>query len=66
MDFILVKFSALKTVNLEIFVKVLFLRNLAYAKFHDIQSFVKVKSSRNVEITLSFIDTCESCLSQEF
>ena len=31
-----------------------------------IQSFVKIKSSRNVEITLSFSDLGRSCPSREF
>ena len=39
------------TVNSEIFVRVLYSRNFAYAKF-----FVKIKSSQNGEITLLFTD----------
>ena len=38
------------SVNPEIFARVLFLRNFAYAKFREI------KSSRNEEIILSFTD----------
>ena len=30
------------------------------------RSFVKIKSSRNAEITLSFPDVCKSCPSREF
>ena len=30
------------------------------------RSFVKIKSSRNVEITLSFTDICKSCHSHRF
>ena len=41
------------TVNSEIFAKVLFSRNL--------RSFVKIKSSRKGEITLSFTDMSKSC-----
>ena len=48
------------TVNLEIFGRVLFLRNFAYA------SFVKVKPSQNGEITLSFIDIGKSCPRVDF
>ena len=45
----------LTTVNLEIFARVLFMR-----------SFVKIKSSRKGEITLSFTDKGKSCHSHEF
>ena len=38
------------TVNSEIFMRVLFSRNFAYAKFHE------NKTSRNGEISLSFTD----------
>ena len=48
------------TVNSEIFTRVLFSRNFAYAKF------VKIKSSRNSEITLSFTNAGKSCLSLVF
>ena len=30
------------------------------------QSFMKIKSSRNAEITMSFADICKSCPSREF
>ena len=30
------------------------------------RSFVKIKSSRNAEITVSFTDICKSCPSREF
>ena len=45
------------TVNLEIFVRVLFSRNFAY--------FVKIKPLPNGKITLSFTDIGKSCLSRE-
>ena len=48
------------TVNLEIFARVLFYRNFAYAKF------VKIKSSQNAKITLSFTDIGKSCPYREF
>ena len=48
------------TVNSEIFTRVLFLRNFAYAKFREI------KSSRNAEIILLFTDICKSCSSHKF
>ena len=48
------------TVNPEIFARVLFSRNFAYAKFRE------NKPSRNDEITLSLIDIGKSCLSREF
>ena len=48
------------TVNSEIFARVLFSRNFAYAKFRE------NKTSRNAEITLSFADICKSCPSREF
>ena len=48
------------TVNSEIFVRVSFLRNFTNAKF------VKIKHSRNGEITLSLTDVCKSCPGREF
>ena len=48
------------TVNSEIFARVLFSRNFAYAKFREI------KSSRNGEITMSFSNECKSCHSRDF
>ena len=30
------------------------------------RSFMKIKSSRNGELTLSFTDICKSCLSRDF
>ena len=47
------------TVDSEIFATVLFLRNFTYAKFREI------KSSRNGEITLSFVNMAKSCPSHE-
>ena len=43
------------TVNLEIFARLLFSQNFAYAKF------LKIKSSGNGEIILSFTDIGKSC-----
>ena len=48
------------TVNLDIFTRVLFSRNFAYAKFRE------NKSSRNAEITLSSTDIGKSCPCREF
>ena len=48
------------TVNSEIFARVLFSRNFAYAEFRV------NKSSRNGEVTLSFTDICKSYLSRDF
>ena len=48
------------TVNSEIFARVLFSRNFAYAKF------VKIKPSRIGETTLSFTDLCKSRPCREF
>ena len=48
------------TVDSEIFARVLFSRNFAYAKFREI------KSSQNGEIILSFTDTGKSCLCRDF
>ena len=48
------------TVNLDIFARVLFLRNFAFAKFCEIIS------SRNGEITLSFTDIGKSCPHSEY
>ena len=45
------------TVILEIFATALFSRNFA---------LVKIKSSQNGKITLSFTDICKSCLSFEY
>ena len=45
----------LHTVNSEIFVRVLFSQN-----------FMKIKSSQNSKITLSFTEICKLCLSREF
>ena len=50
--------SMLATVNSEIFARVLFSRNFAYAKFCE-------KNGRTDEITLSFTDIGQSCLSRE-
>ena len=47
------------TVNSQIFARVLFSRNFAYAKFR------KKKSSRNGEITLSFTDIGKPCPSRD-
>ena len=47
------------TVNSEIFARVLFSRNF-------MRSFVKIKSSRNWEITLSITDIGKSCSGREF
>ena len=46
------------TVNSELFERVLFSRNFAY--------FVKIKPSRNGEISLLFTDIGKSCPSREF
>ena len=48
------------TVNAEIFARVLF------RETSHMRSFVKIKSSRNGEITLSSTDVYKSCLSREF
>ena len=48
------------TVNLEIIAIILFSRN------SHMLSFVKIKSSRNAEITQSFNDIGKSCPSREF
>ena len=48
------------TVNLEIFVRVLFLRNFAYGKFRE------NKSSRISKITLLITDIGKSCTCREF
>ena len=48
------------TVNSEIFARDLLWRNFA------LLSFVKIKSSRNGEITLSFVNMTKSCPSHEF
>ena len=47
------------TVNSEIFTRVLFSRNFAYAKFRE-------KNSRYVEISLSLTDVVYSCPSCDF
>ena len=46
-------------VNSEIFVRVLFSGNVAYAKFHE------KKTPRNEKITLSFTDIGKSWVSRE-
>ena len=56
--FMLLRF--LVTVNLEIFARVLFSRNFAYAKFRE------NKPSRNGEITMSFTNIGKSCPTCEF
>ena len=48
------------TVNSEIFARVLF------RVTSHMRSFVKIKSSRNAEITQSFTDIGKSCPSREF
>ena len=48
------------TVNPEIFARVYF------RETSHMRSFVKIKPSRNGEITLTFIDMAKSCLSREF
>ena len=58
-------FTDNNTVNSEIFARVLFSQNLAYVKFH-MWSFVKAKSLRNGEITLSITEIGKSCPSHEF
>ena len=50
------------TVNSENFARVLFSRNFAY----HMRSFVKIKSSRNGEITLPFTDIGKPCPSRDF
>ena len=52
--------SAVYTVNSKIFARVLFSRNFA------MRSFVKIKSSRNGETSLSFTDIGKACRSPEF
>ena len=54
------KIASKYTVNSEIFVRVYF------RETSHMRSFVKIKASRNGEITLSFTDICKSCLSREF
>ena len=34
--------------------------------FAKLRSYMKIKSSRNGELTLSFTDICKSCLSRDF
>ena len=51
----------MSTVNLEIFVNVLFFREATCMR-----SFVKIKSSRNGEIILSVTDIGKSCPCCEF
>ena len=43
-----------------------FLRGLYFRETSHMQSFVKIKPSRNGKITISFIDIGKSCLSHEF
>ena len=48
------------TVNSEIFERVIFSRNFAYAKFRENKIFAKSEN------TLSLTDICKSCSSREF
>ena len=50
------------TVDSEIFTRVLFSQNFAYAKFRE----NKVLAKSNGEITLSFVNMVKSCPSHEF
>ena len=63
--YVLAHFYLYFTVNLEILPRVLFSRNFPYETSH-MRSFVKIKSSRNGKITLSFADEGNSFLSREF
>ena len=42
------------------------MRGLYFCETSHMRSFVKIKSSRNGKINLSFIDIGKSCLSREF
>ena len=42
-----------------------FSRGFYFRETSHMRSFVKIKSSRNGEITLSFTDICKSCLSRK-
>ena len=43
-----------------------FLARVLFRETFQMRSFVKIKSSRNGEITLSFTDVCKSCPSRGF
>ena len=43
-----------------------FSRGFNFRETSHMRSFVKIKSSRNAEITMLLIDICKSCASREF
>ena len=59
---VLIATSFTAHVNSEVFTRNLFSRNFA----KQMQSFVKIKSSRNPQITLSFTDMGKSCPYRKF